>query len=37
MVSKNDFKKINTYPREIPKIFRLDMKVPAKIYEICKS
>jgi len=32
MVSKSDFKKINDYLWEIPKSFRADMRVPARIY-----
>ncbi len=32
MISKNNFKKINDYLWEIPKNFRSDMRVPARIY-----
>ncbi len=32
MVSKKDFRKINDYLWEIPKSFRQDMRVPARIY-----
>lgn len=32
MVSKKDFKKINEYLWEIPKTFRPDMQVPARVY-----
>ncbi len=32
MISKKDFKKINDYLWEIPKSFRADMRVPARIY-----
>jgi len=32
MISKKDFKKINDYLWEIPKSFREDMRVPARIY-----
>src|SRR4030042_5004991 len=32
MISKSDFKKINDWLWEIPKSFRLGMKVPARIY-----
>ena len=32
MISKKDFKKINNYLWEIPKSFRKDMRVPARIY-----
>ena len=32
MISKKDFKKINDYLWEIPKSFRSDMRVPARIY-----
>ncbi len=32
MLSKKDFKKINDYLWEIPKSFRSDMRVPARIY-----
>lgn len=32
MISKKDFKKINDYLWEIPKSFRQDMRVPARIY-----
>lgn len=39
MVSKKDFKKINDYLWEIPKTFRPDMRVPARVYvsEILKK
>lgn len=32
MISKKDFRKINDYLWEMPKSFRSDMKVPARIY-----
>ncbi len=32
MITKKDFVKINNYLREIPKSFRDDMRVPARIY-----
>ncbi len=32
MISKKDFKKINDYLWEIPRSFRYDMRVPARIY-----
>lgn len=32
MISKKDFKKINDYLWEIPRSFRSDMRVPARIY-----
>ena len=32
MISKSDFKKINDYLWEIPRSFRYDMRVPARIY-----
>ncbi len=32
MISKKDFKKINDYLWEIPKSFRADMRVPARVY-----
>lgn len=32
MVSKKDFRKINDYLWEIPKSFRADMQVPARVY-----
>ena len=32
MISKKDFKKLNDYLWEIPKSFRSDMRVPARIY-----
>ena len=32
MISKKDFKKINDYLWEIPRSFRHDMRVPARIY-----
>ncbi|NCS32748.1 RtcB family protein [bacterium] len=32
MISKKDFRKINDYLWEIPKTFRQDMRVPARIY-----
>jgi len=32
MISKNDFKKISDWLWEIPKSFRPDMKVPARVY-----
>ena len=32
MISKKDFKKINDYLWEIPKDFRSDMRVPARVY-----
>jgi tRNA-splicing ligase RtcB len=32
MISKKDFKKINDYLWEIPKTFRADMRVPARVY-----
>ncbi len=32
MISRKDFKKINDYLWEIPKSFRNDMKVPARVY-----
>ena len=32
MISKKDFRKINDYLWEIPKSFRADMRVPARIY-----
>ena len=32
MISKKDFRKINNYLWEIPKSFRSDMRVPARIY-----
>lgn len=32
MISKDDFQKINDYLWEIPKSFRADMRVPARIY-----
>lgn len=32
MISKKDFKKINDYLWELPKSFREDMRVPARIY-----
>ncbi|MDI6591963.1 MAG: RtcB family protein, partial [Patescibacteria group bacterium] len=32
MISKKDFKKISDWLWEIPKTFREDMKVPARIY-----
>lgn len=32
MISKSDFKKINDYLWEIPRSFRSDMRVPARIY-----
>lgn len=32
MISKQDFKKINDYLWEIPKSFRSDMRVPARVY-----
>ena len=32
MISKKDFRKINDYLWEIPKSFRTDMRVPARIY-----
>ena len=32
MISKRDFKKINDYLWEIPKSFRNDMRVPARVY-----
>ena len=32
MISKRDFKKINDYLWEIPKSFRSDMRVPARVY-----
>jgi len=32
MISKQDFRKINDYLWEIPKTFRKDMRVPARVY-----
>ncbi len=32
MITKENFKKINNYLREIPKTYRDDMRVPARIY-----
>ena len=32
MISKKDFQKINNYLWEIPKAFRQDMRVPARVY-----
>ena len=32
MISKKDFRKISDYLWEIPKDFRKDMRVPARIY-----
>jgi len=32
MLNRNDFKKINDYLWELPKTFRQDMKVPARVY-----
>ena len=40
MITKKDFRKINDYLWEIPKSFRKDMRVPARIYiseEILKT
>jgi len=32
MISKKDFRKISDYLWEIPKTFRADMRVPARVY-----
>jgi tRNA-splicing ligase RtcB len=32
MINKKDFKRINSYLWELPKSFRQDMRVPARVY-----